>query len=85
MEIKKKNLPSDFKKCTGSLHFTLLLAASDLFDMFTQLIKFYTFHYHVIKGTHAWTKIHQRGSKNEWLLFLAGFTEKFALVFVLTL
>ena len=29
--------------------------------------------------------IHQIDSKNEWLLLSAGFTEKFGLVFVLTL
>ena len=28
-----------------------LLVASDLFHMFTQSIKFYTFHYHILKST----------------------------------
>ena len=56
------------------------LAASDLFDMFTQSNKFYTFHYQYrcLKNV-----IHQIDSKNEWLLLLASFTEKFGLVFVL--
>ena len=42
------------------------LAASDLSDMFTQSIKFYTFHYRYrcLKNV-----IHQIDSKNGWLLF----------------
>ena len=58
------------------------LAASDLFDMFTQSIKFYTFHYQYrcLKNV-----IHQIDSKNGWLLLSASFTAKFGLVFVLTL
>ena len=58
------------------------LAASDLFDMFTQSIKFYTFHYQYrcLKNV-----IHQIDSKNGWLLLSARFTAKFGLVFVLTL
>ena len=58
------------------------LAASDLFDMFTQSIKFYTFHYQYrcLKNV-----IHQIDSKNRWLLLSAGFRAKFGLVFVLTL
>ena len=58
------------------------LAASDLFDMFTQSIKLYIFHYQ-----YRWLKnvIHQIDSKNGWLLLSASFTAKFGLVFVLTL
>ena len=58
------------------------LAASDLFDMFTQSIKFYTFHYQYrcLKNV-----IHQIDSKTGWLLLSASFTAKFVLVFVLTL
>ena len=58
------------------------LAASYLFHMFTQSIKFYTFHhqYRCFKNV-----IHQVDSKNGWLLFSASFTAKFGLVFVLTL
>ena len=57
-------------------------AASDLFDIFTQSIKFYTFHYlyRCLKNV-----IHQIESKNGWLLLSASFTAKFGLVFVLTL
>ena len=60
------------------------LVASDLFDMFTQSIKFYTFHYQCrcLKNV-----IHQIDSKNgqvTWLLS-ASFTAKVAWVFVLTL
>ena len=58
------------------------LAASDLFDMFTQSIKFYyTFYYHVL-----WVQMFEKfyNSKNEWLLLPASFTAKFGLVFVLT-
>ena len=58
------------------------LDASDLFDMFAQSIKFYTFHYQYrcLKNV-----IHQIDSKNGWLLLSASFTAKFGLVFVLTL
>ena len=57
------------------------LAAYDLFRVFTQSIKFYTFHYHVqMKNV-----IHQIDSKNEWLLLSASFTAKLELVFALTL
>ena len=58
------------------------LAASDLYDMFTQSIKFYyTLYYHVcLKNV-----IHQIDSKNEWLLLPTRFTAKFGLDFVLTL
>ena len=58
------------------------MAASDLFDMFTQSIKFYTFHYQYrcLKNV-----IHQRDSKNGWLLLSTSFTAKFGLAFVLTL
>ena len=30
------------------------LAVSDLFHMFTQLSKFFTFHYHLLKSTDVW-------------------------------
>ena len=58
------------------------LAASDVFYIFTQSIKFYTFHYQYrcLKNV-----IHQIDSKNRWLLLLASFTAQFGLVFVLTL
>ena len=58
------------------------LVASDLFDMFTQSFKFYTFHYQCrcLKNV-----IHQIDSKNGWLLLSASFTAKVAWVFVLTL
>ena len=52
------------------------------------LFKFYyTFHYHVLKMFKKCLKnvIHQIDSKNGWLLFPAGFTAKFGLIFVLTL
>ena len=58
------------------------LAASDLFDMFTQSIKFYKFHYQYRCFKNV---IHQIDSKNGWLLLSASFTVKFGLVFVLTL
>ena len=58
------------------------LAASDLFDMFAQSIKFYTFYYQYrfLKNV-----IHQIGGKNGWLLLSASITAKFGLFFVLTL
>ena len=58
------------------------LAASDLFDMFTQSIKFYRFHYQYICLKNV---IHQIDNKNGWLLLSASFTAKIGLVFVLTL
>ena len=58
------------------------LAASDLFDMFTQSIKSYTFHYQYRCSKNV---IHHIDSKNGWLLLSASFTAKFRLVFVLTL
>ena len=58
------------------------LATSDLFDMFTQSIKFYTFHYQYGCLENV---IHQIDSKNGWLLLSASFTGKFGLFFVLTL
>ena len=58
------------------------LAASDLFEMFTQSIKLYTFHYQYrcLKNVS-----HQIDSKNGCLLLSASFTVKSGLVFVLTL
>ena len=58
------------------------LAASDLFDMFTQSIKLYTFHYQYrcLKNV-----IHQKERKNGWLLLSTSLKAKFGLVFVLTL
>ena len=62
------------------------LAASDLFYMFTQSVKFYTFYYHTFKEFRCLKNvIHEVDSKNEWLLLSSGFTAKFWLVFVLTL
>ena len=62
-----------------------LLAPSDLFDMFTQSIKFYyTFYYHLLR-VQMFEKCDSSNSKNEWLLHPASFTGKFGLVFVLTL
>ena len=53
------------------------LAASDVFDMFTQWIKFYTFHeYRCLKNVN-----HQIDNKNGWLLLSASFRAKFGLVF----
>ena len=58
------------------------LAAFEFFDMFTQSIKFYIFHYQYrcLKNV-----IHKIDNENEWLLLSASFTPKFGLVFVLTL
>ena len=55
------------------------LAASDLFDMFTQSI-YTSIIYRCLKNA-----IHQIDSKHGWLLPSASFTAKFELVFVLTL
>ena len=53
-----------------------------IFLMFTQSIKFYTFYYQYICLKNV---IHQKDSKNRWLLLSASFTAKFGLVYVLTL
>ena len=53
--------------------------------MFTQSIKFYTFHYYVLRLQCLKNGIHQIDSKNEWLVLSARFTVKVELVFVLTL
>ena len=58
------------------------LAASVLFDMFTQSIKFYTFYYQYICLKNV---IHQTDSNNGWVLLSASFKAKFGLVFFLTL
>ena len=58
------------------------LAASDLIDMFTQSIKFYTFHYQYRRLKNV---IHQIDGKNGCLLLSSSFPAKFGLVFVLTL
>ena len=69
--------------------------AADLFHMFTQSIKFYSFYHHMLYMTYYMLHIiiyervqmliHQMDSKNEWLLLSASFTVKCELVFVLTL
>ena len=58
------------------------MVASNLFDMFTQSIKFHAFRYQ-----HRCLKnvIHQIDNKNGSLLLSASFTAKFGLSFVLTL
>ena len=72
------------KQCFTQL--STRMAASDLFDMFTQSVKFYIFHYHVFKEYRCLKNvIHQIGNKNEWLFLSAGFSAKFELVFVLAL
>ena len=59
------------------------LAASDLFDVYTQSI---TFYYYTIKSTDVWKMwFIIIDSKNEWLLLPGRFTAKFGLVFDLTL
>ena len=60
------------------------MAASDLFHLFTQSFKFYTFHYHVLRLQLFEKCDSQIDSKNEWLLLSASFTAKFGLVLVLT-
>ena len=44
------------KKCVllNSVKTQFCLASSDLFHLFTQSIKFYTFHYHVLNSTDVW-------------------------------
>ena len=58
------------------------LAASDLFHMFTQLIKFYTFHL----SQQMLEKCDSSDRQWEWMVApFSKFTGKFGLVFVLTL
>ena len=58
---------------------------SGLFRVFTQSIKFYTLHYHVLRVQMFEKWIHQIDGKYEWSLLSASFKAKFGLVFVLTL
>ena len=51
------------------------LAASYLFHIFTQPIKFYTFHYHLRMCRCLKNVIHEIDSKDEWLLLSASFTQ----------
>ena len=60
------------------------LAVSEIFHMFTQSIKFYTSHCHILQSTDAWTKWFIKQAKNKRLLPSATFTTKFELFFVLT-
>ena len=53
--------------------------AADLFYMFTQWIKFYTFDCHILNTTNVWKMY----SNNEWLLFSASFRAKYWLIFFL--
>ena len=59
------------------------LAVSDLFDMFTQSVKFcYTFYYHVLK-VQMFEKCDSSNRQLKWMLLLpASFTAKFELAFV---
>ena len=67
------------------------LAACDLFEMFSQSVKFYyTFYYHVLRGRifekcDPFSLLNKIDSKNERLLLPASFRAKFGLVCVLTL
>ena len=61
------------------------MAASDLFLMFTQSIKYNTFYPHVLRVQMFEKFDPLNRSKNEWLILSASFTAKFELVFVLTL
>ena len=71
-----------FTEFSTKIHWNTVLAASDVFHMFTQSIKFFLFHlwYRCLKNV-----IHQIDSENEWLLLSVTFTAKFQLAFVLTI
>ena len=57
--------------------------AADLFHMFTQSIKFFTFYWHVLKEYRCFKNvIHQIDSKNKWLLLSTSFMAKLVLVFI---
>ena len=61
------------------------LAASNLFDMFTQSIKFYFTLYSRIKSIDVW-KCDSSNRQEKWMgASSSKFTAKFGLVFVLTL
>ena len=70
-----------------SIQYTIgWLAASYLFDMFTESPKPYMHSIIPFCKYSCWKNvIHQIDSKNEWLLLPASFTAKSGLVFVLTL
>ena len=62
------------------LFYWIQYAASDIFRMFTQSIKFYIFHYDVKECRCLKKVIHQIDSKNKWLFLLVTFTAKLELV-----
>ena len=68
------------------IQFTTRMAASDLFHMITQSI-ISSIYFIIMFGRVQMFQnvIHQKCSKNEWLLLSASYTAKFGLVFVLTL
>ena len=43
-----------FTQFSKKIYWKISLAASDLFRMFTQSVKFYTFHCHSVKTTDVW-------------------------------
>ena len=58
------------------------LAASDIFRMFTESFKFYTFCYHLFKEYRCLKNVNnQIDTKNEWLVLSANFTAKFGFGF----
>ena len=52
--------------------------------MFTQTVKFYTFHCHILKGANIWPRWLIKQTENERSLLAATFTAEFESVFVLT-
>ena len=52
--------------------------------MFTQSVKFYTFHCQILKRTDVWKRLFMKQKETEWLLLSAKFEAKFELVFALT-
>ena len=52
--------------------------------MFTQSVKTYTFHCHILRSTDVWKRWFIKQTQNERLLLSASFTANFELVFDLT-
>ena len=72
-----------FTHFSTRIYWNRSLAASDLFHMFTQPIKFYIFHCHILKSADISTKWFIKCMENGRLLPSATFTAKFELFFVL--
>ena len=79
--ISRKNCLTQFNT---RIYWITSSAASHLFHMFTQSVKTYIFHCHILRSTDVWKRWFIKQTQNERLLLSASFTANFELVFDLT-